>query len=240
MALLSRAEIEARSGEIFPDGSFSRRYLRPAAYDLRVDLDLEADPSSERALVYKTLVLEKGQRVALRSHELIAMPWNLAANLGVKHGQAAHGLFLSSGLLVDPGFGWTDPGSGAPTPDGAHLRFLATNLGHSSLPIRLGSDGDPVLGLQFFAVAEPVDRVPTEPAPVDGARGVAFFEELIEIDEKVQAGLEEMREEVSTIRDVVDHTDKATERVVVFGIFLVSATLLGAVIAFILTVTQAR
>lgn len=222
MKLLGRAEIEARSGEIFHGGRFEPEYLRPAVYDLRVEVDPDADEPTGR-VSGGNLILGKGQRAVLRTYEAISMPWDLAGNIGVKHGQAAHGLFVSGGLFIDPGFGWSKPAGGEAEATGDHIRVLATNLGRDPIPIRLGAKGDPVLGIQFIEVEPPLARTPVIGTPIDTAQGLAFFEDL-----------ELQREKSEAMGEDIEWIEAATDRVVVFGVFLVSATLVGAIVAFIL------
>ena len=221
MSVLGAAEIKLLKDEIFADDTFSEDYLRPGAYDLRVQVDRMGSSSPELEIDHATIVLAKGQTVALESVELLSMPWELAANIGVKHRKAMRGLFISPGLFIDPGFGRSlSPGR----PEGRRLKFLATNMGKDPIELRLGPEGDKVVGIQFFRVegAGPKQEVgDTE----DSAKGLAIFEDLAKVERLV-----------IEVEDDVHRTQTAAESVVVFGVFLVSAAIIGAVFTAIIAI----
>jgi hypothetical protein len=232
MGLLSGEEIQKRRAEIFRGGTFSSNSLRPAAYDLRVELAEDEATATTGTIADETLILEKGQRAALRTFEVLAMPWDVAGNVGVKHRKAVRGLFISPGLFVDPGFGWRSGTDGeGPIPEGRRLRFLVTNIGHGKIAIRLGAEGDKVVGLQLFDVAPPTKKEPASHPDISDAHGMAVFEDLLDVQQAVKAGLEDLETRVH-------RTEVSTERVVVFGVFLVSATLFGALMAYVLTLVS--
>jgi deoxycytidine triphosphate deaminase len=222
MAILDRAAIERRKDEIFACGTFSPKGLRAAAYDFRVRHDAELNTTGrvERGFLH----LGKGQRAVLETYECISMPWDLAGNIGMKYRMGIEGLFVSPGLFVDPGFGWSkeDLESDPPSPEGGRLRFMVTNVGKKTISIRLGSDGDHVIGIQFLEVAESTPKVPIGPVDID-PQGLAFFEDLTEIEE-----------DFGVVAKAAERTRSATELVVEFGVFLVALTTLGAIASFLL------
>lgn len=220
MTLLSGEQIAQRSDEIFLEDTFERKCLRAAAYDLRVrgkDIETTGSLSGDK------LTLMKGQTAILETYELISMPPDLAGNIGVKYRLGIQGLFVSPGLFVDPCFGAADGGD-KDAKAGRRLRFTATNLSKTPISIALGESGDHVIAVQFLTVdpSGPNDKI-GEVAP--DPQGLAFFEDLTQIETKFQG-----------VETVAHRTQSATERVVVFGVFLVALTILGASFAFILAV----
>ncbi|MDQ3739975.1 MAG: hypothetical protein M3389_03430 [Actinomycetota bacterium] len=228
MALLSRHDILARKDEIFRNGCFDRRSLRAAAYDLRVSAEgkIQTTGRVEPHRGGAILNLEQGQRAALETLEALAMPWNLAGNIGVKYRMGIKGIFVSPGLFVDPGFGWREGEDGVLFPAGARLRFMVTNVGQATVPIRLGPEGDNVIGIQFFQVAEveEEEREPVYPVDID-PQGLAFFDELTQMSQKFER-----------VQDVAQRTATVTELVVVGGMFVVLITLFSAFLGVILSV----
>lgn len=221
MSVLGAAEITKLKDEIFAEDTFSESCLRAAAYDLRVQVDRNGSNSPGLEIDHATIVLKKGQTIALESVELLSMPWELAANIGVKHRKAMRGLFLSPGLFIDPGFGRSLPSGRA---EGRRLKTLATNMGQDPIELRLGPEGDHVVGIQFFRVegAGPKREVRVED---DSAKGLAIFEDLARVESSVLK-----------IEDIAHHTEAATQSVVVFGVFLVTAAIIGAIFTAIIAI----
>ena len=170
---------------------------------------------------HATIVLKKGQTVALESVELLSMPWELAANIGVKHRRAMRGLFLTPGLFIDPGFGRSFSSGRA---EGRRLKFLATNMGQDPIELRLGPEGDDVVGIQFFRVEGPGPKKEVR-VNNDSAKGLAIFEDLARVESSVLK-----------VEDVAHRTQSATQSVVVFGVFLVTAAMLGAIFTAIIAI----
>jgi hypothetical protein len=222
MGTLSAAQIEEKSGEIFVGGTFSAKQLRGAAYDLRIRDDDELETTGR--IVDSFLHLAKGQRAVVESYEQLSMPWNLAGNIGVKARWSLRGLFVTQGLFIDPGFGWTEAENGECQADGARLRVMLTNMSDDPIVLRLGEHGDPVLGVQFFDVDLPKEQRVISERPAD-PQGLAIFADMTELETRVER-----------LSDAVEEVDKSTSQVVLFGVFLVTATLLGAFVAAILAV----
>lgn len=223
MAALSATEIESRAAEIFMNGSFSKSCLRGARYDLRIHDSPEIETTGE--VSSSTLKLKKGERAVVETHEELAMPWSLAGNIGVKAQWSLKGLFVTQGLFVDPGFGWRGQGL-ACRPRGARLKLMLTNMGDVPIWIKLGSQGEPVIGIQFLPVAEPKQRDAIPERSVS-PQGLAIFSDMSRIEQ-----------EMRSVRETSERVDRSTSQVVIFGVFLVTATLLGALIAFILALAS--
>lgn len=223
VATLSAQDIQARSQDIFREGTFNEGYLRPAGYDLRIS---EHRIKTTGHVAMATLHLSKGQRAVVETFERVAIPWDVTANLGVKALWTLQGLFVTQGLFVDPGFGWSavrsEDGDEGCEPKGAPLRFMITNMGNAPMAIKLGSSGDPVLGIQFFSVDPPTVRhvVPERDAE---PQGLAVFEDMAQLERRV-----------NEMSDRIHRTEATANQVVIFGVFLVAATILGVAFTFIL------
>lgn len=226
MSLLNADQIAARKDEIFVGGTFSKECLRSAAYDLRIrpkKLDTIGELHDTR------LTLETGQHAVLQSYERIAMPWDLAGNLGAKYRMAMQGLFVVPGLFVDPGFGWVwDEDDERLKPAGRRLRFVVTNMGRKSITLQLGTGTqddrpDHVLSIQFIELEPAKKQLPVSDVPVD-AQSVAFFEDVTE-----------MQREFRAVAATANETASSTWHVVVFGVFLLATALFGALLVEFLT-----
>jgi deoxycytidine triphosphate deaminase len=204
MALLGREDILTRKNEIFRNDCFDEASLRAAAYDLRLSAQGEIDTTGrvDRHRGGAVLILAQGQRAVLQTLETIAMPWNLAGNIGVKYRMGIKGIFVSPGLFVDPGFGWRRNDHGDLEPTGGRLRFMVTNVGQAPVSIRLGAGGDNVIGVQFFDVPEPAanDREPVFPVDID-PQGLAFFDRLTQMSQSFEK-VEKVAERTATATDL--------------------------------------
>ncbi|HEY6731153.1 MAG TPA: hypothetical protein VI039_09030 [Solirubrobacterales bacterium] len=240
MGLLNGEEILERldHDEIFLPGTWNEERIRLAGYDLRVSEEVRAlnetiyPPGHRHG---EELRLEPGDTAYGLSYERFLMPWDLAANLGLRFRFARLGLSVLTGLLVDPGFGWLVDGEGKPRPQGAALHFFLVNISDKDVSIRLGSEGDEVLSVQFLSTQELQEKKYTKP-PGDVAPGAALWayrnmrqleKKLADEKKKRKRKLEELEQRIDNLQAVVQTTRSATENIVVFGIFLVCVTLIG-------------
>ena len=237
MGLLNREQIFGRlkEGEIFLPGTWRDEQVRLAGYDLRVSSEVRAfngevyEPGSDYGEV---MVLDKGDSAYVLSQERFCMPWDLAANLGVRFRFARLGLSVMTGLLVDPGYGSS---AGKSTTHGIPLHFFLINVGTGRIQINLGERGDAVLSIQFLETAPLKERRPTpEPGLIKPEssfgtlQGIRTVENRLEEEaEKVELEFQKLRGEITGLRDVVGGTSSAMENIVVFGVFLLSVSLIG-------------
>lgn len=238
-----------KGGEIFKDGTWSAENLRGAAYDLRVAEDFLVVPDSSypNGRRYKkgekrdtAILLKPGEVSFLSSREKICMPWTLTANIGVKFGLARQGILTLTGLLVDPGFGMKREGGSWVPKEDERIHFLLANLGSETVKLRPGKDK--IASLQFFRVPEPMEKMEVE-------SGKDMQEEFFSDESGQQGGLVFVKhirnamEEIgsfnarlNTINVRVDTMEKATNQIVMFGVYLLSASVLVGASAFILAV----
>lgn len=227
--VLSDGEIEARCvGREAPlISNFEPSQLRPAAYNVRVADDGLVTPDG---VVYRAgersidgpIVLQPGDTAKLSSHETFHLPEGVAGNITIKTDLARQGLLLLSGLLIDPGYKPSALGDG-------RLHFYVANVS-SDLIVILPSV-TAIAAVQFLYVtgspsnARKAVDPPTAATRGDRARSLGFISQLQHV-QGTQAQLE---------LDVY-RTRQATEYVILLGVFLVAAAVLGITLESILSI----
>jgi deoxycytidine triphosphate deaminase len=216
----------AGSHPIFSSGTGSVDQLRAAAYDLRIGHDFLITPSGARywpdapegrQALTAPFTINPGEVAFVSSAEELAMPDDLAANIAIRFRTASAGIFVMGGLLVDPGYK-------------GRLHFQLANIGTDPFIVVPGKTS--VAALQFLPV---VGRV----APPTESRDSSDF-----LDRFFYVGAEEplpsavffakassAAELTKELEVEVKATSKSTEQLVVFGVFLVSATLFTVAVA---------
>ncbi len=232
--LLNGAAIASKvaAGEILDARTFAEGNLRGAAYDLRVARDYLITPDGRRfdpATPYgrRGLILEPGDVAFVATVEKVFLPWNIAGNILTKYEITRDGLFVLHGALVDPGYGMTPKGAGWKRKDDERLHFLVTNLGVESCVLTPGESK--IAALQLFEI----EAVPKKMRkPTSGV--IDRWQELAEHPERLTTGLaffERTTRETTEMRARLELMDRTTERVVVLGIYVLAAALLGMTMA---------
>ncbi len=242
-----------KNEEIFQPGTWVKENVRGVAYDLRVAEDFLVVPDSEypNGRRYRKghkretpIVLKPGEVAFVSSQEKIHMPWTLSANIGIKFGLARRGILTLTGLLVDPGFGMKkENGSWVPKED-ERIHFLLANLGSETVKLRPRKDK--IASLQFFRVPEPTKKSEVE-------SGKNMQEEFFSDESSQQGGLVFVKhirnamEEIDSFQTKLNNTitrvevmEKGTNQVVMFGVYLLSASILVGAIAFILSILDSE
>jgi hypothetical protein len=183
------------------------------------------------------VIMRPGDVAFVSTVERLCMPWDLAANLGIKFSFARRGILVLTGLIVDPGFGLEQTRLGRWRPkEDERLHFVLVNLGQRDFVIQPGVDR--VASLQFLEVAGPVQKR-SIPSGVDMEREFfgsspyamtrfSLFHELRLIQTKTSTDLHDFRLELEAVQ-------AAANTVVVFGVYLLAVTILVAGTAAILT-----
>jgi deoxycytidine triphosphate deaminase len=236
--------------EIFQAGTWVDENIRAAAYDLRVAPDLmvipeEGYPDGRRygrgERPARPVILKPGDVAFVSTAERLCMPWDLAANLGIKFGFARNGVLVLTGLIVDPGFGLERTRFGRWTAkEDERLHFVLVNLGQREFVIQPGLDA--IASLQFMHVEGPIKKkyVPSGTDidreffsdAVNPMGRFALFHRLNEIQQETKQRLERVDNRLEVIQS-------ATDRVIVFGVYLFLVTLLVAATAAILSLFAA-
>jgi deoxycytidine triphosphate deaminase len=217
--------------------------LRPAAYDVRVaaggliapdateippmTAGREHDPSHE-------VTLKAGDTAVFSTAEYFHMPSHIAGNMSIKNRYAARGLMLLSGMLIDPGFGSCqrqetgDDGSSTNKQYGLPLHLHVVNLGVDPITIRPGEDR--IASVQFLQVDTP-DRWTAQisaPQWKDQKRpSLGFLAEL----QKLSSDHKDLERTVSDMNEMVKY-------VVWLGFILLGTTILGVILATILSLAS--
>ena len=229
--------------EIFKPDTWVDSGFAEASYVLRVATDQVMIDGIfyEKGNHYPGTFLEiKPGRIAILSTmEELIMPNYLVGKIGIRIRYALKGLTGLMGIQVDPCYGQQR--------DGERLYIRVANLGNET--IKLLPEG-PVFTFEIHQLSEPIDcsRLPKSPTwevlkgglsdQVDASwsyatrindesveRGRRLEKEVIEREKRHQNRFEV---EISRIRDYI-------QPVVMFGIFLVAATILGVSIATIVS-----
>ncbi len=220
MCVLTGKEIFKRRNSIFNRESWSCESFQEASYDLRVDTGPVLRIGGklyENDIKYKgTLMkIEPGEMALLPTIESFNMPWNLVGDIKIKFSHSRQGLTPLIGPKVDPFFGREHKDE--------RLYLWVSNLGLSPITIQRG---DRVFTLQFhtlygempkFERKNPTAETVAREAYTMGADRSLGFVERIKGDVS------------SSLSDRLSRVEQGSERVVLFGVFLVaSAVLVGA------------
>ena len=221
MCVLTGKEIYKRRDRIFRGGSWGSESFQEASYDLRVDTEpvlrvggeLYADDVKYRG---SRITIQPGEMAMLPTIERFNMPSNLIGDIKIKFSHTRKGLTPLFGPKIDPYFGKGHLGE--------RLYLWVSNLG--IMPITL-KRGERVFTVQFhktwgeapdFELKDPIGPKVADEAHAMGARASLGFVSTIESSLERKLGTRLTRAE------------EGTERVVMFGIFLVTSALLAGAV----------
>jgi deoxycytidine triphosphate deaminase len=238
----------ALDGRIFVPNTWTEANLRGAGYDLRLAADLMVvpkEPGSGEHRVYERgehrnaeVILAPGDNALFSSSERFCLDLDVCGNIGAKFGLAAKGLLILTGLAVDPGYGRVEEaGDWIPVED-QRLHFLVANVGPGHVALRPGLD--PIAFLQMYEIPRLSSHRTIASGGFDHLRdqlfrqdapsgGLSYFRTAVDARRIAEA----TEREVAALRTDVDRVTNASNYVVVFGVFLVTATLLGVVTSFL-------
>jgi hypothetical protein len=185
------------------------------------------------------IILNPGETAVVSSEERFCLDFNIAGNIGVKFSLASQGLLILTGMALDPGYGRELDSNGVWVPmRDQRLHFVVANVG--ARPISLKPGTERIAFLQLFAIDEVVPREtpslgwsalteslfksPDGETMLPG--GLAYFRNVQELKVRV----EDMERKVQETTSMVDKIEKASNYVVVFGVFLVAVTIFGLVL----------
>lgn len=200
--------------------------LKGAAYDLRMADTGMVLPNGR---VVKpggppsrsSVLLEPGQTIFASTQERINMPHTLTGNMSIKGALASVGVLSLTGLIVDPGYNRGGSGDG-------RLHFRLANLG--SRPVLLEPGVTKIASIQFLCLDGVTERDPGK-----------SFDNIWERADELQEGLGFI-EDLRLLRKRTDELEAEAARqgravnLVVFGaLFVVVTTLLGVIVAGLLS-----
>ena len=231
--ILGSKEIRRRldGGDIFENGTWDPQSIKEASYALRVAYDGlmlgGKHYRPEKDCIEGPIDIKPGEIAILSTVEQLNMPSDLAGKIGIRFDYASVGLTGLMGIQVDPRFG-----QGI---DKERLYIRVANLGNVTISIPLHAE---VFTLELHEVRGDV--------PVTSRPKISVWHRIQEnlagqqkpswsYVTRVQSELSEqskrLDERLESIRDYL-------QPVVMFGIFLLSVTILGVVLTVLLSVRE--
>ena len=224
--ILSGANIlsRAKRGEIFVPDTWDPKCIKEASYALRVASDglvLEGQHYEPgRHIRGPYIEIMPGKIAILSTEEKLCMPTDLVGKIGIRLQYALQGLTGLMGIQVDPGYGQgrTDE----------RLYVRVANLGNESVRLLPGDD---VFTFELHSTTgiKSPDEFPKEPTWERLQKALANQD---------QVSWSYMSRVESNLERETEQSRESMAPVVLFGVFLVSVTILSVVIATILNVSQ--
>ncbi|MBI4524753.1 MAG: hypothetical protein HY695_13195 [Deltaproteobacteria bacterium] len=229
--ILSRAMIQERlkNGEIFVEGTWDDNCVKEASYTLRVAPDgmlingKRYPPGTNYPEPY--IKIEPGSIAILSTIERFNMPKDVVGHQGIRFDYAVQGLTGLMGIQVDPLFG----SNIEKRDERLYLRFA--NLGNDAVVIE---PTEAVFNIEFQIVDGNVDRKSIDDN--HGPRPPTWERLLRQIARQPQPSWSYVTRVQADLTSEVGRVEKIFQPVVMFGVFLVAATVLGAVLAVLLSV----
>lgn len=246
-------DILQRSERIFSKGSWSQAQLKGSGYDLRLAGDLlvippgPSDPGHVRfgrGETKPSFTLAPGDSAVISTMEECTFDFDISAIIGPKFGLASEGLLTLQGMAAHPGYGREERGGKwVPKEYGERLYFIIVNVGPDYVTLQ---EGQAIAFLQIFEVEPPVKKAPVKNIGLDGLSGLfrtgssgsdgglRYFRMVRDMQEKVAA----IETKVSYAENAVDRVANTSNMIVVFGVFLVSTTVLGFALAMLVSLIE--
>ena len=238
-----RCDPESSDPEIFKPCTWTPSGFMEASYALRVASDeLMIDGKFyERGNAYPETYLEiKPGRIAILSTvEKLIMPNDLVGKIGIRLQYALKGLTGLMGIQVDPCYGQRR--------NGERLYIRVANLGNEAIKVLPGAA---LFTFEVHQLAKPIDcsgyaKASTWEVLKNGLAGqddaswsyaTRINDESVERVEQLKGEADKREEQhQSRFRDEIGRIRDYIQPVVMFGIFLVAATILSVSIATILS-----
>lgn len=243
---------EDDESHILLKGTWSEAQIKGAAYDLRLAGNLlvyPKSPGSSEVVSVKAdaeprsrITLDPGDTALVSTMERFCMDFDVSALLGPKFGWAAQGLLVLHGMIAHPGYGREIVNDTWVPKKDERLYFILVNVGPDKVAIK---KGDAILSAQFFRVQRA-----KSPRAIDNfgfdhlterlfgsggdSGGLAYFRDVRDL----RAEVADLRDGVSDLDKTVERVRSVTDNVVVFGVYLVSATILGVVLVTLINLIE--
>ena len=223
MILSGEAILERlRFGQIFKEGTWDEASIMEASYALRLANDgllvngAFYDPGVEYTGSY--IAIEPGAIAILSTKERLNMPENLVGKIGIRLDAALKGLVGLMGIQVDPMYGQDQ--------EDERLYIRVANLGNETVKF---TPGEPVFTFELHEITGGVQP----PSPPKKPTWPRLKKELSTQNDASWSYVTRVQSETaSAIGSIKDYL----QPLVMFGIFLVSVTILGVAISLILSV----
>lgn len=228
--ILGGESIEDRlnAGEIFQKDSWVKSSIKEASYALRVDtkrMVVGGQIYEPKGNVYSRpfIEIEPGSIAILSTVEKFCMPGDLVGKLGIRLYYASKGLTGLMGIQVDPFYGRDDTKKGCTY---ERLYIKVANFGNETVRF---SRTETVFNIEFSEVkkAKYLPKTPTW----DRIKESLANQENSDWTYMTRVN-HNAKEDVNSVR-------QSQQSVVLFGVFLVSITILVAMLALIFSVENA-
>lgn len=215
--------------EIFHKGTWNDGSIKEASYALRVAndgmvIDGVIFPPGKK-YGEPLIVIQPGRIAILSTEERLCMPGDLVGKLGVRLEFASKGLTGLMGIQVDPYYGSNQANE--------RLYIKVANFGNEPVRIRAGSE---VFNIEFSEVvgAQNPRKGDTWERIIESLSNQSHIDwsYMTRVETNTEGIKGNVLEQINSIRD-------NQQSVVMFGVILVSITILGALITFILNVEGA-
>ncbi len=236
MTVLSSHDIHLRRNHIFQSG-YSLECLDRAAYNMRVGLKymiidgIEYREDTNPYPLHDTngfIVLPPRKMVLLVTEEIFHLPLDLCAIVGISFSWEIKGLRPRFGPQVDPGYR-------------GHFYAFVENESSQEIKVRPGT---PIFKTVFITLSSPHDGQYFE-YDIEGKKEEIIYLTSLDLVGDVNYKLLSVENTVTNIQLEVQHTQVRIEEVTsgykmvtIFGVFLVSTTLIAAFLSFIISSTS--
>ena len=224
MCILTGKEIYRRRAHIFRGKSWARECFQEATYDLRVDTEPVLRIGGkvyENGIRYQGshLTIRPGEMALLPTIESFNMPRDLVGEIKIKFSHSRKGLNPHFGPKVDPYFGREHPDE--------RLYLWVSNLGTSPITLRRGERVFTVQFQKLWGDTPDFERkVAIGPMVAQEAYAMGVGSSLGFVDQ-IETRVRE------NLGDRLTQAERGTERVVLFGVFLVASALLAGAITML-------
>ena len=218
--VLSGDKIRARLGndEIFRDGTWDDDCIKEASYALRIVRDgmMIDGKFYDPGKFFKGdfIKIEPGKIAILSTEERLNMPGNLVGKIGIRFDYALRGLTGLMGIQVDPYYGSNNSDE--------RLFIRVANLGNEAISL---SKGDTVFTFELHDVNGEVEKKEKE------STWARIKKELSHQDDSSWSYVSQVKSDLSK---ETQNVREYQQPVVLFGVFLVAATILSVAISLAL------
>jgi deoxycytidine triphosphate deaminase len=241
---------------VFLPGSWSEENVRGAGYDLRLAGDCLVYPASGAERHYidvdssspevPKFALAPGDAALISTIERFSFDFDIAGTIGSKFFLASKGLLMLNGNAVHPGYGRRfDLRSRSWQPeDNVRLHFVVVNVGPEDVEMK---KGEPIAHLQFYAVSADASHINARNPRFEDlrdrlfGRGSIYFRAIqdLKVEFKDAKGqLDKIKATTDTHDTAIGRMTEVQSLIIVFGVYLISATLLGVVLTSLVNVVE--
>jgi len=224
MAVLSGEEIKKRVEDIFESG-YDENCVDVASYNLRVnDVNMIINGklyNEQNPYEYKDgfIRLPAKKISVISTIERLKLSKNLCARVGITFSFSRKGLIPLFGPQVDPGY---------------NDNFYAVVYNTSSEDILLNK-GDKILKMEILEVKGNVETKPSYFKPHEDYSLLRLTKDETIGRSTLNAQINDLKKEIDSIKGKVEEVSSGYRNIVWFGIFLISASIFGVILSFLLS-----